>query len=380
MQIGGEKAVWVAHLHRAAATAVPARRDDRAAACDPHRRAHRGTVVHSVVGPVALEHRMEAAVAEPRRDPRIAQRRAQEELAQRPPLAVVVARRIAETVGLVRPAGVVVAQGEDRPDRLEGAVEKDLFVEDLEAVAEPQVPVEVQVPLQHLGHLVGHPGIAPGAPDGGFERSLQLPGRPPLPAAAHERPPRPGPPFVATQRRDPAAAGQREAELAHLLGLVQHRGIAVFGPQLAQIRVLGQRQRELPAGGRLQPQLVEHVAQRLAAPEALLGHHRGDRSAQRRVAGEEARGGRRIGDRGLMREAGAGRPLGAPGQQLQHATGDGQGDDHADPHRPRTISDQVADLPGLSRSAAPEGRRLMLAPRRASRTGRARGVRAALMH
>jgi hypothetical protein len=111
---------------------------------------------------VALEHRVEATVGEARRHPRVAERRAQEHLAQRSAVGIVVARLLAKAVGLELFAQVVVGHRQDLAGTRVLTVEVYRFVQESEAIPEPEVAVEVEIPLKDVGHHVCQLGLAPG--------------------------------------------------------------------------------------------------------------------------------------------------------------------------------------------------------------------------
>ena len=106
--------------------------------------------------------RVEAAVGKARRHPRVAERRAQEHLAQRSAIGIVVARLVSKPIGLELFAQVVVGHRQDLARTRVLTVEMYRFVQDFESIPEPEVAVEVEIPLKYVGHHVGQLGLAPG--------------------------------------------------------------------------------------------------------------------------------------------------------------------------------------------------------------------------
>ena len=114
---------------------------------------------------------MKAPRAEARGHPRILERRAQELLAKRPAVGVVVA--IAIAIGLQASPLVLVFQRQYAANLEELTIEIQLLVDDIEAIAAPQVSVEIQVPLQDVSHLVGNRGGSTGGSSRALEAALE---------------------------------------------------------------------------------------------------------------------------------------------------------------------------------------------------------------
>ena len=135
-----------------------------------------GRVVDAEVRAPHLEDGVEAAAAEAGGDPREAQRRAQEGLAERGAVPVVVARSLRALVAhcAQRPVAALEARGEDAPVAHEPPVEGELLHRHPERVAGLDLGVEVDVPGEDLGEVEGELGVLAGVGDGREEARLDL--------------------------------------------------------------------------------------------------------------------------------------------------------------------------------------------------------------
>ena len=153
---------------------------------------------------------------------------------------------------------------------LELAVKQKLVEQDLEAVADPQVSIEVEVPLQHPRHALSQTGRPAGATNRALQGSPQLAAdQPPdVTASIGTVPTRPG--AVIPVCHDHALAPARQSNADESLVAVNHRVEGLASAQLAGVQHLADRGAGL-AEFRLRDAGAEQdPVERVASPNLML--------------------------------------------------------------------------------------------------------------
>ena len=180
---------------------------------------------------------MEAARRELGGHARVGQWSTQKQLLARPTLGIVERPRAAEAEELELAVRLRVGKSQQAFDSEIPALEVDLFEQHIEAIARLEVAIEIEIPLQNVGHGVSELRIGTGRSDRTLERSRNRS----VDGAGAEFPPvgapRRQPLFAATLNRQFTLPSHRELESVRLVavevGRDAHPGLKLPGVHIA---------------------------------------------------------------------------------------------------------------------------------------------------